>query len=190
MSPTGGLMLPRFKETKATQAAGELLRREGGDMNYMKLVKLLYLVDRASLIRRARPVTFDKFVSLDYGPVPSKTLDLINYGWLPDTDSGYWSRYISPPADFRVHLREECPQDELSETEHQLLAQVYAEYGNLDEWELVDLVHELPEWEDPEGSAIPIDYRDILKRAGRTDIEVEEILKELRSSARADRLFG
>ncbi len=37
----------RFDVTKATEATGPFLKRKGGAMNTMKLVKLVYLLDRA-----------------------------------------------------------------------------------------------------------------------------------------------
>jgi hypothetical protein len=36
----------RFDITKATEVACQLLKREGGSINIMKLVKLVYLLDR------------------------------------------------------------------------------------------------------------------------------------------------
>ena len=39
-------MIPSFREDKATQAAALLLEWAGGRMNYMKLIKLLYLALR------------------------------------------------------------------------------------------------------------------------------------------------
>ena len=79
--PGGGrygcaMRLP-FNEKKATQAAAYLLRLRGGRMSYMKLIKLLYLADRISLNRRGRPITTDRYVSMDRGPVLSRTLNLI-----------------------------------------------------------------------------------------------------------------
>ena len=46
----------RFNIGKATEAACLFLERAGGRMNIMKLVKLLYLLDRLSLDRRGIPV--------------------------------------------------------------------------------------------------------------------------------------
>ena len=65
----------RFNEVKATQAAARLLRNRGGRMSYMKLIKLLYLADREALSRWGRPITTDKYVSMDKGPVLSRVLD-------------------------------------------------------------------------------------------------------------------
>jgi len=39
----------RFDEAKATQAATLFLKLRGGRMHYIKLIKLLYLLDREAL---------------------------------------------------------------------------------------------------------------------------------------------
>jgi uncharacterized phage-associated protein len=64
----------RFNERKATQAAAYLLKRRGGKMSYMKLIKLLYFADRVALSRFGRPITTDRYVSMDRGPVLSHIL--------------------------------------------------------------------------------------------------------------------
>ena len=46
----------RFQIGKCTEAVCEFLDRAGGQLNVMKLVKLLYLLDRLSLDRRGIPV--------------------------------------------------------------------------------------------------------------------------------------
>ena len=42
----------RFNITKATEGACQFIERSGGTINIMKLVKLVYLLDRLSLARR------------------------------------------------------------------------------------------------------------------------------------------
>ena len=66
-----------FDERKAAQAASVLLDRHEGRMPYIKLLKLLYLADREALIETGLPITGDRFVSLKFGPVLSRVLDLI-----------------------------------------------------------------------------------------------------------------
>lgn len=46
----------RFDITKATEVACQFLKREGGSINIMKLVKLVYLLDRLSVAKRGIPV--------------------------------------------------------------------------------------------------------------------------------------
>lgn len=56
----------------------------------------------------------------------------------------------------------------------------------MNRWQLVRLTHKLPEWKDPQGSAIPINYRDILKAGGKSELEIAAIEDELAELAEAD----
>lgn len=171
-------MVPQYREDKTTQAASILLKLRGGKMSYMKLIKLLYIIDRKALLSWGRPVTYDSYFAMDRGPVLSRTLDLIGDGAWPGEDS-YWYKHVSRPSQYEIELVEEAPTDELSQAEIDLVEAVFKEYGGLDKWELVRIVHELAEWEDPHGSAIPISYRDILRAGGKTEIEVAAVEGEL-----------
>jgi uncharacterized phage-associated protein len=173
----------RFNEAKVTQAAGLVLKLRGGKMKYMKLLKLLYLVDREALLRWGRPVTTDKYVSMDCGPVLSRTLNLINEG-AGESVGKIWEEFISSEAKHDVRLVKDTPVDELSRAEEKLITEVFCQYGHANRWDLVKHVHTLPEWQDPHGSAIPIVYEDILRASGKTELEIAAILEELESVAR------
>jgi len=177
-----------FREAKTTQAAAQLLKLRGAPMSYMKLVKLLYLVDRQALLRWGRPVTGDKYVSMDKGPVLSRTLNLIIEEPAPGDDT-IWAQHISQPQDFEIKLKEETGADELSPAEIQLINETFAEFGKKPRWELVDFVHDFPEWQDPHGSALPIEYRDILQAGGKSEAEIAAVLSELDGVAMADALM-
>ena len=51
-------------------------KRPGADK--YQAVKFFYLADREHLKRYGRPLTFDSYYALSYGPVASTTLDLLN----------------------------------------------------------------------------------------------------------------
>ena len=70
-------MQTRFNQRKAAHAASVFLRLRGNKMSYLKLIKLLYLLDRTALERWERPVTGDRYVSMKLGPVLSNVRDLI-----------------------------------------------------------------------------------------------------------------
>ncbi len=173
------LMRMRFNEAKATQAAARLLRNRGGRMSYMKLIKLLFLADREALYRWGRPITTDTFVSMRHGPVLSHVLDLITDGPNPLTGETFWTRHISEPDHYEVALKENPPDDLLSEAEDTLLDEIFERFGRLTRWQLVDLVHKLPEWKDPEGSALPIEYSDILRARNKSPEEIRAIESEI-----------
>ncbi|MSU62857.1 MAG: DUF4065 domain-containing protein, partial [Pedosphaera sp.] len=71
------LMNFSFNIRKATEVATQFLQRGGGTINTMKLVKLIYLLDRLSLDRRGIPVVGGDYLSMRNGPVVSEVLAAI-----------------------------------------------------------------------------------------------------------------
>ncbi len=171
-----------FDERKAAQAAAHLLHRHDGPMPYIKLIKLLYLADRRAFVETGHPVTGDRLVSMNNGPVLSTILDLIRQtGGL---GRSVWHEYVSDP-DARFTVTATCPaeldavDDELSEYERDLLDAIFLEFGGANEWDLVDYTHTLPEWTDPQGSSVAIDPKTILKSEGFTKKEVAAVESEV-----------
>ena len=64
-----------FDINKATQAAAHLVYLQGGKINLMALIKLLYLADREALLETGYPITGDQMVSMPHGPVLSRIYD-------------------------------------------------------------------------------------------------------------------
>lgn len=180
---------PRFREDKTTQATAILLKLNGGQMNYMKLIKLLYIVDRQALLSWGRPVTYDTYVATDKGLVLNQTLSLINEGVEPGYEC-YWSKWISEIEHSSVKLLAECPTEELSEAEIELIHNVFDQYRHIDKWELSNIFYQFSEWQDPQGSVIPITYQDILRCNGKTDVEIAAIEDELESIAIVDQILS
>ncbi len=178
----------QYREDRATQAAARLIKLEHGAINHMKLIKLLYIAERRALLRWGRPITFDWYVSMPHGPVLSATLDKINEPVDPNRSS-YWHRYITERRNHEVKLKNtsEIPNDQLSPAEEALLDEVYAEFGRMSQWELRDYSHTLPEWQDPEGSRLPIRVEDILRGEGMTEEDIRELLDGLQAEHFAER---
>lgn len=186
--PKGGKMKFVFNERRAAQAAAHLLKLYGGKTSVIALIKLLYLADKESLIHTGRPITGDRPVSMDNGPVLSIIYDFIKKDRLSQT----WSEYVSDRRNHEVCLVKDEPEtDELSEYELRVLDGVFRKHGATEKWALVKWCHEeLPEWEDPEGSSIPIDLETILRYAGKTDAEINRLCSEadeLRELAQLER---
>ena len=167
-----------FDERKAAQAAAYLLKRHHGRLNYMKLIKLLYLADRKALLDLGNPITGDRMMSMPKGPVLSGILDLINWG-RRRSETSVWLQYVSEPIGYDVTLAAEGISidelDLLSESERQILDEIDEEYGRVDKWSLVELTHRLPEWHDPRGSSLPIDPAEILREEGRSEEEIRRL---------------
>jgi uncharacterized phage-associated protein len=177
----------RFNEAKATQAAALMLKLRGSSMSYLKLIKLLYLADREALLRWGRPVTTDSYVSMDNGPVVSRIYNLIREE-PEDEASAVWRKYITEPRHYEVALTGDPGNSELSRAEEELMHEVFDKFGRKSRWELRDYSHSLPEWNDPNGSAIPISVRDILRAGDKTEGEIAEVEAELENLAFAESL--
>lgn len=179
----------RYREDRATQAAARLLHKSSDRMSHMKLIKLLYLADRRAILQWGRPITFDSYFSLPHGPVLSFTLDRINTE--PDpTSPSYWHCYISERHDHEVQLNQPTPSDQLSPAEEALLDDIWAEFGHMTQWQLRDYSHTLPEWQDPQGSAIRIQVRDILRAEGFDETDIKSVEDALAAESFADLLPG
>ena len=176
----------RFNEAKATEVACRFLELRGGTMHYLKLIKLLYLLDRTALGRWGRPVTTDHHVSMDNGPVVSRIYNLIS-DEVPPGAPDFWHQHISNPHDFQVSIVKSPGTDELSEAEEQLIEEVYAEHGRKNRWALRDETHNLPEWRDPGKTSSPIPFETILKAGRKHSSEIHAIAREAAADDFLDR---
>lgn len=66
-----------FDFDKALAALAYLASRDVPALDVYKLHKLLFLADKYHLVRYGRPITGDQYVAMEYGPVPSRTYDLL-----------------------------------------------------------------------------------------------------------------
>jgi Protein of unknown function (DUF4065) len=180
-------MATRFNEAKAAQVAAMLLRLRGTDrMKYLKLIKLMYLIDREALSRWGRTVSTDHHISMDKGPVLSNVYRLITE---EPSVSEFWVRHIAQAGDYDVKLVADPGNDELSAVEEALVGEIYNVHGYKNRWQLVEELHNIPEWQDPHGSMIPIDLADILIAVGKDESDVKNIKERLEEEALAMELF-
>ena len=168
-----------FNELKTAQAAAYLLHKAGGTMKHLKLMKLLYLADRLSWQEYDQSITGDEYYSLPYGPVLSKTLDLIQGNVFSATPTP-WEEWISDKENHQVSLAKEIDFDDeyyldnLSLANLEILDKTFEQYGHLETFDLVKLTHDsrhIPEWENPTGGvrAKPIKIETLLHHLGRTN---------------------
>ena len=175
----------KFNSQKSAEAASKLLQLAGGKLNYMVLVKLLYLADREALIRLECPITGDRMASLPYGPVLGRILNLIRGGPIDEGDSP-WFDAVSPPDGYDVKLVAHAGDKNLSGAEENILNEIFDKYGRKSWQELSRITHQLPEWVDPNGGSLPIQREQILLFSGRTLEEIGRLKEELASLEKLD----
>lgn len=182
-----------FTVRKVAQMAAYFADEQGGRINILKLMKLLYLADRESMSRYGAPISFDQLVSMDQGPVLSRTLDLIN-GSYPNNMMADWEEWISGREHYQVERNRDVERsdlDFLSDADLEVLAAVWRRFGQMNQWELRDYTHQhLPEWKDPNGSSIPIAHTDIFIALGKELGEAEELASDINVEHDLDRAFA
>lgn len=187
---TNPMLNLQFKSKKTTQVICRLLSKNNGSMNYMKLIKELYLIDRICLDRFNRVLTGDTYFSMQHGPVLSTVLDKINSSQL--TEDSYWDKYIKRKGPYKIALIEtKCSNSELSPREVAIIDEVCEKFRKIDKWDIVTWCHDnLKEWKKPTLGRDQIFIADILKALGKTNSEITEIEEEINSAEFAKKAFS
>jgi uncharacterized phage-associated protein len=170
-------MLLDFDIKKAIAATAFLIEREGGAENMYTLLKKLYYADRTALVKWGKPITGDDLASMDKGPIVSRIYDFLKEKGV-EKDLIQWNDVICREPQFRIVLRKEADQGVLSEREMEVLEEsrikINSIRGSIGDW----LHKNCPECENPRGSSAPIDPNRILRLAGKTDEEIQEVEQE------------
>ena len=145
----------------------------------MKLVKLVYLLDRLSIAKRGIPVVGGAYYSMRNGPVTSELLDVINAGRLADESDSSWETYISDRQSHEIALNEDPPIDFVAESEVRLIDEIYDAHGEKDQWQLRDWCHcNCAEWTPLQAGRERIHVEAIAANVGKSQSEVRRITEE------------
>jgi uncharacterized phage-associated protein len=176
-----------FDERKAAEVAAYLLKLHGGEMNYMRLIKLMYVAERVSLTRYGRPIAGDRYVSMKHGPVLSEVYRLIRQ----EKPGRWWSELIGPLSRYEVRLRTTCDFGSLCDAEIEILDEVSRLYRTMDQFHLRDMTHEeFEEWEDPGDTSREIPVEKLLRVLKKGEMDIRKIGQAAREKEALDTLFG
>jgi hypothetical protein len=177
--------LPKFNEQKTTETAALLLHMNGGTMNYMKLIKLLYFVDKMAIRARDFPITYDTYYSMKNGQILSTVLDLINL----KKKGVYWHKYIKRTGAYNVELADEGIQpDKLSPLEVDIIKSVYIDLGGYDQYSLGKLTKRGKEYKSTT-SSIKTTIDSVYADLGYTDADIKQIKERMVEKAYIDKLL-
>ncbi|MTH94644.1 Panacea domain-containing protein [Roseibium sp. RKSG952] len=165
-----------YEPKKAAQLIAYLIMKAGADqLNVLKAIKLVYLVDRESVRSYGFPVLDEDRVSLPHGPVNSMTLGYIN-GQIPD-DAG-WTDFLKDREKHTVALANDSltvdDLDELSDADLKCADKVWNEFGGMGPFELRDWTHDsrnVHEWKNSNGGTAVIPLLRMLNAVGVPDAD-------------------
>jgi uncharacterized phage-associated protein len=183
-------MVIPFQTLKVIQACAVLLRAHEGQMSRLRLLKLLYIADRECLAESLRPITGDRPVAMNHGPVLTRTYNLIKS---QDIDSPLWDRFIQPHGPQDLRLIENPGVGKLSQYEIDKLQSTSERHRTMNDYDIALETHEFAEWkrnqpERPRGSK-PIPLADRLGALGLAD-QTAAVERSSTEEAELDELLG
>jgi uncharacterized phage-associated protein len=179
--------LLEFDFEKATQALNYLAKKEGGKIDKMKAIKLIWLADRFHLRKYGRPILNDNYIAMEYGPVASSVKDLAdNSDFMSSEERKYSESFIK--RDDRKYFIEsagDVDAEVFSESDLEALDLVYENYGKEHALELAKMSHYFPEWKkfekDLETGSISranMSYVDFFKNPEEMPSEYGDVFRE------------
>jgi uncharacterized phage-associated protein len=159
-----------YNVRKAAQALSLLVREQGDNADHIKTVKIIYLADRRFMELYDLPILNDDFVSMEHGPVPSRTYNFMR-GIGNQEALKAWGQYIKPRQGNTVRLAakvEDSGLSELSRAEIRVLKETVEKYKKYAPFDLVEYVHKnCREWQDVGKTSLPLPYERVFNALGK-----------------------
>lgn len=178
-----------LSEAKAAHAAAYFLQKAGGTLELLKLMKLMYLSERASYATYGRPMIGDEPYADRHGPVLESVYRSANGESVGPT----WKALISPRDGNDIDLRErDVPLKKLSSADRIVLDEVWNEHGHKSGSQLRKWTHRhcaeydelsFTDW-DPRR---PIDMQRLLTVIGFSAEECADIISQKELNERLDK---
>ncbi len=175
-----------FRARKAAQLANFFAAKSPkGEIDKLKLIKLIYLSERKHVAEYLTPMIFDELYSLPHGPICSGTLNGIDQHVQKDI----WSIYITKNGNkiYPYRRLDRSQLDELNDVEIEIAEKIWAEFEGMTASQIRNYTHEhCPEYTETQGR-VPIAYSDILRAVGEG--YADEIDKEVQEIRRSEALL-
>lgn len=163
------------------------LARSGKELDQYKVVKLIYLADREHFRLFRRPISFDKFVAMEYGPVASNALRIMKGENVPGVDKRDLPFEVQKldKLYFLQRPKREIKREMFSKSDLKVLDQTLRDYGDCSFGQLYRLTHEHfaydRAWQNRKSNAEPMLFEDFLDESASK----AEIVEDLEFVARA-----
>lgn len=173
---TRSTQVNKYRKRKAASLIKRILQLIGEPVEIVKLTKLLYLCERAAIMGKGASITSDSLCSMDFGPVTS-----FMYDDLKETERNQYLHDFIERRGVYVTLTKAPDENKLSKYENELVEKIINRFGDYKEWDLVKYCHEnIPEWEYPEGSSLPIEIESIMSQTEYPEEKKEVLLERMK----------
>lgn len=160
-----------FDYKKAVQAINFFACKNGGSIDKLRMLKLVYFADRYHLRKYGRLITNDQYWAMKFGPVASSVKEMAELDSLCGTERHYAGHYLAKGDDqegepgYLVKSLDSVDSSVFSESDLEALKYVWDRFGNSLR-SLVNITHKYPEWKRHESqleaglSRVPMDIFD------------------------------
>ncbi|WP_129409310.1 Panacea domain-containing protein [Marinitoga lauensis] len=146
----------RFDYKKAVQSIAWFAQKNKNKLNYMKAIKLLYFAERYHIRRYGRPIFWDNYIAMKFGPVQSNVYDLIktqDYPFDDEENIAYFHNILNIEKNKREKVyniilknKDKINIKVFSKTDIEALEFSWNTFGKFNEFELAEISHVYPEW--------------------------------------------
>jgi|CXWL01.1.fsa_nt_gi uncharacterized phage-associated protein len=170
--------ITEFDSEKATQALNLFATLEGGKVNKMKALKLIWMADRFHIRKYGRPIIGDEYFAMKFGPVPSHAKNIaVLYEKLAPEILKYAKRYIKPVNNLEFQSIRKPEKSVFSKTDLEALESIYREFGWMKPFQLAEYSHYYPEWTKhkyalKKSRRIPMKYEDFFDDPKDINVEI------------------
>jgi uncharacterized phage-associated protein len=174
---------------KAAQALNYFARQEGGSINKLKALKLLFFADRYHLRKFGRPVSECSYFAMKHGPVASEAKRIAEEcDSLPAPARAYARKFVRKDGDYECAAVADVDPAVLSVSDREALTFAWQYFGKFSKYQLRDITHHYPEWKRhapklETTKRVPIDLADFFKEPDAGYIPCHALTEEEREAA-------
>lgn len=113
----------------------------------LKVLKLVWIADRLHLRKYWSPIVWDTYFAMKFWPVASwiKNICELNNSYLNNKAIKYIGSYLQKFS-HKVRTKNKTDLSQFSDTNLEVINEVFEKFWNNDSFKLVDFTHNYPEW--------------------------------------------
>ncbi len=135
-----------FSFKKSIQLLTFFANREGGRLNKLKSLKLVWAAERYHLRNFGRSIMDDDFFAMEYGPVPSFTKDMAEGTNLSLKEEEYRNQFLKTISKISFQSTNTFDGSLFSQSALESIEKSYESFQTYDGFALANITHLYPEW--------------------------------------------
>ncbi len=161
-----------YDKSHAHNAILWLLNRNGGKIDKLSLIKMVFFSDVEHLLRYGRPIVGGSYFAMEHGPVSSEFYDELKHN--------PYAPFELDNVNDTVSARCAADLDELSKSDLTIMGEVWGKFSSLEPYTLSDISHAYKAWKQikPGEKPVKMSYEDFFLDANPEERIMLENIRE------------